>query len=246
ERCLPGCALCVPICPEQALRVDRAERVVFARCTSCGACLDVCPTAALRQIGRRVGVEALLAELLRDCPFYEASGGGVTFSGGEPVLHSAFLAELLPRLRRERLHVALETSGHYPFTLLEPLLPCVDLVLYDLKVMDPAAHERLTGHGNAQIHANLRRLLASGAAVEVRMPVVPDRNTSEANVAATARLLAELGVRSLTLLPYNHLWEAKLPRLGTARQPLGIRPPDPAFYAALQRAFAEHGLAAQL
>lgn len=246
DRCLEGCTLCVPLCPEQALRDARAERVDFARCTACGACVDACPSGALRQIGRRIGVDGLLAELLRDRPFYEASGGGVTFSGGEPVLHAAFLADLLPRARSEGLHLALETSGHYPFALLEPLLPWLDLVLYDLKVMDPAAHARLTGHDNAHVHDNLRRLLARGAPVEVRMPVVPGSNTDEDNVAATARLLAGLGVGAITLLPYNHLWEAKLPRLGTARRPLGIRPPDPGFYAALQRTFARHGLAAQL
>lgn len=244
DRCLAGCARCVEVCPEQALADHRAQRVDWARCTACGRCVEVCPSAALRTIGRTVGVEALLAEILRDAPFYAQSGGGVTFSGGEPVLHAAFLAGLLPRLARAGVHVALETSGHYPFALLEPLLPWIDLVLYDVKAIDPARHRALTGHDNAAVHANLRRLLATGTPVQVRMPVIPEHNADSEQIDATAAFLRGLGVATLALLPYNHLWEAKLPTLGGGRRPLGLRPPDEAFYAGVQQRFARAGIAA--
>ena len=192
------------------------------------------------------GVLDLLEELRRDRPFYEASGGGVTFSGGEPVLHAAFLRELLPHLASEGLHVAIETSGQYPWSLLEGILPWIDLVLFDLKLMDPVRHRALTEHDNVRIHENLRRVLASGVPVEVRMPVVPGRNTDEDNVSATARFLAQLGVPSLTLLPYNPLWEAKLPRLGTGRKALGIAAPGEAFYTDLRQRFERAGVATRL
>jgi pyruvate formate lyase activating enzyme len=142
--------------------------------------------------------------------------------------------------------VALETAGAYPFERLEPLLPGLDLVLFDLKVADPERHRRYTTRDNALILENLRRLLEAAVAVEVRMPVVPERNADDRNVRETAELLASLGVGRLTLLPYNHLWEAKLPRLGTAREPLRIAAPQAAFYEDLARRFAERGLVAGL
>jgi pyruvate formate lyase activating enzyme len=115
-----------------------------------------------------------------------------------------------------------------------------------VKLADAARHERCTARDNEQVLANLRELARRGVPLEVRMPVVPGWNTDVENVAATARLLGELGVGSLTLLPYNHLWEAKLPRLGQERRALGIRPPDDAFYERLRDEFARSGLAARL
>jgi pyruvate formate lyase activating enzyme len=246
ERCLDGCRACLPTCDAGALRPERAQRVDFARCTACGACADACPTGALRMVGEASTAEALLEAVLRDRPFYEASGGGLTLSGGEPVLHAAFLREFLPLAKQAGLHVAIETSGQYPWALLEGILPWIDLVLFDVKVIDSAEHRRLTAHDNAGIHENLRRALASGVPVEVRMPVIPGRNTGSENVAATARFLAGLGVHALTLLPYNAWWEAKLPRLGTERRPLGIATPDEAFYTDLRREFGRSGLEARL
>jgi pyruvate formate lyase activating enzyme len=246
ERCLDGCALCVATCPEAALRPSRAGRVDFTRCTGCGACVEVCPGDALRRIGRRVSPEALLEEVLADRSFYASSGGGITLSGGEPVLQAAFLREFLPLAKREGLHVVLETCGAWPFALGEPLLPFVDLVLFDVKLIDPGRHARATSRENNEILANLARLVERRVLLEVRMPVVPGTNTDAGNVAATACLLRDLGVGALTLLPYNHLWEAKLPRLGGARPPLGLRPPGDAFYAELRAEFARHGLAAHL
>ena len=191
ERCLVGCVACVAACPETALRAAITDRVDWTRCTVCGDCVAVCPADALRVVGREWTADDLLVEVARDHRFYEASGGGITLSGGEPVLHSAFLQEFLPLARLRGLHVALETAGLYPFALLAPLLPLVDLVLFDLKVMDASTHQRLTAQDNDQILSNLRRLCAAGPPLDVRMPVVPDTNTDDANVAATARFLAD-------------------------------------------------------
>lgn len=246
ERCVEGCTRCLSLCQENALRDGRVQRVDFTRCTGCGDCVIDCPSAALRMIGRRTTVDALLEEVLRDRAFYEASGGGITLSGGEPVLQAAFLRAFLPTAKREGLHVVLETSGRYPFDLLEPLLPFLDLVLFDVKVTDPVAHRRLTGHDNVQILENLRALLTRGVPTQVRMPVVPGWNDDDANVAATARLLGELHAGELLLLPYNPLWEAKLPRIGARERALGLRPPDEASYAGLCQAFSAHGQMARL
>jgi pyruvate formate lyase activating enzyme len=244
ERCLESCRQCLSICPEEAIRDDRARRVDFARCTLCGLCVDVCPAESLVRVGREVGAEDLLAECLRDRTFYETTGGGITLSGGEPVLQSAFLGRFLPLARQSGLHTAVETAGYHPFEALEPLLPYLDLIVFDLKIMDPERHVLFTTRTNERIHDNLGRLIAIGAPLRVRMPVVPGRNTDDANVEATAAFLAGLGVHEIELLPYNHLWEAKLPRLAEERLPLGLRPPEPAFYTALRAAFARSGLQA--
>lgn len=245
-RCLEGCSRCTDVCPQGAIGGQRPDRVDFARCDACGQCADECPSEALRTIGRVRTAEELLEELLRDRPFYETSGGGITLSGGEPVLQAAFLGRLLPLAKREGLHVTLETCGAYPFALLEPLLGSIDLVLFDLKLADAERHRALTGKANHQILENLALLLGRGMNVELRMPVVPGCNDDARSVAEAAELLARLGVEHVTLLPYNHLWEAKLPRLGSGRVPLGIRPPPAGHFEALVGAFAKGGIRASV
>lgn len=241
-RCLEGCTSCLSACSVHAIRPEREGRVDFTRCTDCGDCVDPCPSGALRMIGRPWDVPELLDAVLRDRDFFEQSGGGVTFSGGEPVLQSQLLRELLPLLRDQRIHVAIETCGAYPFELLEPLLGWIDLVLYDLKVIDPIRHARFTTRDNDQILGNLAELVRRAVPIELRMPVVPGWNTDTSNLEATAKLLIERGISSLTLLPYNHLWEAKLPRLGTGQQPLRIQTPDEDFYSQLRNEFESHGI----
>ena len=246
ERCLADCQACLGVCPESAIGTERAHRVDFSRCTVCDRCVDVCPAAALVRVGREMTADEILDEVLKDRSFYASSGGGITLSGGEPVLQATFLRRFLPMARDAGLHVAMETAGCYPFGLLEPLLSNLDLVLFDLKIMDPGRHERLAGRDNREVHANLRELVTRGAPVQVRLPVIPGLNTDRENIADTARFLREIGVSELTLLPYNHLWEAKLSRLATDRQPLGISTPEPGLYGELQRAFSEHGVGAHL
>ncbi|MBW2242222.1 MAG: glycyl-radical enzyme activating protein [Deltaproteobacteria bacterium] len=241
-RCLEACTSCLAACAAEAIRPEPTDRVDFARCTGCGDCVDPCPSGALRMIGQSWSVPDLLHAVLRDRDFFEPSGGGVTFSGGEPVLQSQFLQELLPLLREQRIHVAIETCGAYPFELVEPLLGWIDLVLFDLKVIDPIRHARFTSRDNDKILTNLNELLRRAVPLELRMPVVPGWNTDPANLEAIAKLLTELGVPSLTLLPYNHLWEAKLPRLGTGQQPLGIEVPDEDFYLQLRNSLESHGI----
>jgi len=246
DRCIEGCTRCLGVCEDDALAPRREGRIDFARCTHCGACVERCPSSALRLVGQRWSAGELLVEVCKDRPFFDSSGGGLTLSGGEPALQSAFLGEFLPMAKNAGLHVAVETAGAYAFELIEPLLRWVDLWLFDLKVADAALHARYTGRKNDEILGNLGRLLELEQTVEVRMPVVPGRNTDAENVARTAELLGRLGVPSLQLLPYNHLWEAKLPRLGSERVALGLRPPSEEFYEQLSADFARHGLQARV
>jgi pyruvate formate lyase activating enzyme len=248
DRCIAGCTLCVPACPEHAL-LDRMEaRVRWDACTHCGACVKVCPSNALVMVGEHWTAQRLLQEVLADQPFYRSSGGGVTLSGGEPVLHAKFLHEFLPLAKQAGLHVTLETSGEYPFRLLESLLPHLDLILFDVKAGGGARHLALVGHDERPILANLEQLLRHPQcpSVEVRMPVIPGLNDVDDSIAQLAENLRAIGVSSLTLLPYNQLWEAKLGHLDTAQAPLGIREPPSEYYAGVEQRFAAHQIDARM
>lgn len=251
ERCLPGCTKCLSSCPHEALRDTIHGRVDWSACVHCGECVDACPTNALVQVGKTWTADELLAEVLADRSFFAATGGGVTLSGGEPALHSEFLHEFLPAAKQAGVDVAIETAGNVPWTRFESILPWIDRVLYDVKVGGNALHLALTGHDNLRVLDNLQRLVAlreAGARfeLEVRMPVVPGLNTSDAALAELAASLRERGVSTLELLPYNHLWEAKLPRLAGDRPALGIRPQARDYYDGVIARFAAEGIQARM
>ncbi len=251
ERCLPGCTACLSSCPHDALRDRIAGRVDWAACVHCGQCVEACPTTALVQVGRAWTADQLLAEVLADRSFFAATGGGLTLSGGEPALHSEFLRRFLPAAKQAGIDVAIETAGNLPWSQLAAILPWIDRVLYDVKVGGNARHLALVGHDNLRILANLRQLVElreAGASftVEVRMPVVPGLNTEAAALVELAASLRELGISTLTLLPYNHLWEAKLPRLAGDRPALGIRPHDREYYDQVIARLASEGITARM
>ena len=166
--------------------------------------------------GGTANLEDLLRRVLVDKPFFTASGGGVTLSGGEPTLQMEFVHRFLRALRDEGVHTAIETCGHFEYERFRRLaLPWLDLVYYDLKLADAAASREHTGRGNRLILENLARLTADAkVTVEVRVPLIPGITATRENLTALARHVADLGHDGLTLLPYNPLWHDKLARLG--------------------------------
>ncbi|HSJ55956.1 MAG TPA: glycyl-radical enzyme activating protein [Anaerolineae bacterium] len=214
-RCI-GARDCVAACQAGALALEAAGmRIAREVCDACGACVEACPAAALEVIGREWTVEALLAEVEKDTLFYETSGGGVTVSGGEPMAQAAFVTELCRQCHKAGLHVALDTCGAASWDRYEAVLPFVDLVLYDLKVHDPARHRAATGLDNACILENARGIAAAGTRLWIRTPVIPGLTGDEENVAALAAFVArELpGVERWDLLAYTNLGEPKYARL---------------------------------
>ncbi|MEX1170072.1 MAG: glycyl-radical enzyme activating protein [Chloroflexota bacterium] len=214
------CGACAPVCPlgltvgEGAWQLPDGER-----CLRCGRCADACPTGARTLVGRSVAVDELTATIARDRPFYDESGGGVTFSGGEPLTQAAFLRASLLAAREAAIHTAVDTSGFAARRTVLALAPVTDLFLYDLKTLNPARHRQLTGVPLEPIVANLRALDRAGADVWIRAPLVAGLNDGDADIAALGRLVAGLRhTRRVHLLPYHGLGADKYERLGRAPQ----------------------------
>lgn len=214
-----ACGKCLGVCQPKALSPgEDAEgcRVVvnWDLCTQCGACAAVCYTGALKLSGTWMSAAQVFDQVQKDQPFFEASGGGVTLSGGEATAQPAFTLSFLSRCHAAGIHTALETNGCAPWQVFERLAPCVDLFLYDLKHMDDARHRELTGVSNHLALSNLGRLAERAARVIVRVPCIPGMNDDPDNIAATAAFARQAGVQTIHLLPYNTSAAAKYAWLG--------------------------------
>jgi len=227
ERCT-RCGTCLATCPEEALAWSGDRPALDGvRCTLCGECAAVCYAEAREVLGRTVSVAEVVAEVERDRPFYEQSGGGVTFSGGEPLAQPAFLAEALHTCRLREIHTVLDTSGYAPWAALDALRADVDLFLFDVKLVDDDRHRDVTGVSNATILENLARLAAGGHEIVLRLPLIPGVNDDEDNLRDTATLAAALGVARVDVLPFHRLGSDKYARLGRdALMPDTAPPPD--------------------
>ncbi|MCL2665601.1 MAG: glycyl-radical enzyme activating protein [Defluviitaleaceae bacterium] len=207
NKCI-GCGRCRAAC-ENVFQIKNGES-----CERCGKCAEACFAGALVLCGKSMTADEVLAEADRDRDYYAASGGGVTFSGGEPIAQAEFLLELLEKSKSRGYHTAVETAGFAPWKNFEKVLRFVDLWLYDVKMVDEKKHKEFTGQSNALIKKNLRRLAESGADIFVRIPVVPGVNDG-AELLATADFLEETGgVRNVEPLRLNHLAEGKFLSLG--------------------------------
>jgi pyruvate formate lyase activating enzyme len=200
-----ACGLCEAACRSGALSMNLAERIDRARCERCARCAEACPTSALRRVGEPYSPAAIAEILMRDEPFYRHSNGGVTLSGGECTRYPTYVNALLAILKQARVHVAIETSGHFSFDAFQrQILPFVDLVYFDIKLASQEAHQAHTGRSNTLILENLERLLAvAKVPVAPRVPLIPGITDTEENLDGIIGILRDLGVKEVTLLPYN-------------------------------------------
>ncbi|MDH5509233.1 MAG: glycyl-radical enzyme activating protein [Nitrospinota bacterium] len=222
-RCI-GCGRCATVCHAGAIDMDSRGRVIRQECNLCGECARVCPSGALAMVGIAMEEEDLAEVLLRDRVYYQISGGGVTLSGGECAMWPDYSGKLLETLKRSGVHTLMETSGYFDYgKFQEKILPWLDTVYYDIKIIDDELHRRHTSRSNAVILDNFRRLAREdGVDVHARVPLIPGITDSRENLEAIVEFLADCGASSVTLLPYNPLGVLSRERLGLAAT--GISP----------------------
>jgi len=210
---------CLDVCPENCL-LPKNSSIIISRemCANCNKCSDVCPTGALEASGYLIGLKELTYRLLIDKPFYHSSGGGVTLSGGEVTRQMKFVHQLLKTLQSEGVHTAIETSGFFNYRRFYKMLyPWVDLIYFDLKLIDNEESIRYTGQSNQIILENFIKLIElKNVPVIPRVPLIPGITTTEKNLNGIAKFLTKHGIDAATLLPYNPLWTDKASRLGKA------------------------------
>lgn len=247
DRCI-GCGACIAVCPT----LDRAEMYTGSganvltnpRCTDCGACVRVCHSGAIQMAGAEMTVGQVMEEIVQDKAYYLQSGGGVTLSGGECTVQMGFLLALLAACRDEGIQTAIETNLLLPWAQLGPALALLDLVMFDIKLMDPGAHRKWTGAGNETILSNARRVAEGRFPYIVRTPLVPGVNDSEAEIAQIAGFLGSLSraPEYYELLRFNPLGAGKYGALGLDDPFAGARPQDMELAERLKAAAESGGL----
>lgn len=227
SRCV-GCGQCVEICPEQAISIiDNRAVTEMNKCKLCGRCVDACMTRAREIIGREMSVGEVMAEVEQDVIFYDESGGGVTLSGGEPLMQPEFLIGLLNQCQKRGINTAVDTSCYAESKIIEMVSEKANLFLCDIKHMDNEIHERFTGVGNNLILENIRLLSETGKEIIIRIPVIPGFNDEKANLEATGRFAASLrGVIRVDILPYNRGGKEKSARLTAQSKYMQVESPD--------------------
>lgn len=215
DKCI-ACGACLTACPHAAHRLaDTTKHFDRHLCTACGSCARTCYAEALQLVGRLVTPQQVLAEVLEDQPFYANSGGGVTLSGGEPLCQREFCIEILRLCKLVGIHTAIETNLAWPWECVESVLPHIDLVMADIKTMDPILHARWTGQSNDRILDNARRLAGRNLPLIIRTPIIPGVNDNEKTIAEIANFVANLAnLRYYELLPYHPLGLSKYTSLG--------------------------------
>ncbi len=241
------CWRCVGRCPQGALSVGVPKGVVrdAARCVTCGGCAELCPSEATTRVGRVVAAAALVDEIVKDRMFFDESGGGVTFSGGEPLSQPAFLKEMLARCREAGLHSAVDTSGFAPRQVMLEIAQRADLILYDVKLIDAELHQRFTGVPNAEILENLRMLSAEGVRLEIRMPMIPGITDTLENLEAAAAYICSLPMRpAVRLLAHHHAAMSKYRRFGMEHTLGEIKDPSAGHMAEIAARLRRSGIEA--
>ncbi len=219
-----GCRTCIEVCPEKALTLtDMGMQIRRELCTNCGLCSEACPSTAMELLGVKWDLDDLMREVEKDRIYFEKSGGGITASGGEPVVQAGFVSDFFKRLKESGIHTALDTCGFYSEKALDKILPYSDMVLYDLKEIDPANHTEYTGNSNEVIFNNLihiydyMRTHSMPHELWIRTPIIPGATERNENITGIGRFIAthlKDGISRWELCSFNNLCRDKYLRLG--------------------------------
>jgi pyruvate formate lyase activating enzyme len=242
------CGACASRCPCDALRLDEDDdpfvRIDRARCTQCGACVAACPTTALSFDGRTISAARAAETLLRDVEFYRQSGGGITISGGDPLVQPDFAIEVLSLCRKERIHTAIETCLFGDYDTVERFIPFTDLFIVDLKLADSATHQKYTRRPNELIQRNYARLARRGVELLTRIPLIPKITATGSNIAALARFIREENPAArVELVNFNPLAMNKYALMNESTELFeGVAPLSESEMEAFQRILRSEGL----
>jgi pyruvate formate lyase activating enzyme len=216
SKCI-GATECIKVCAQNALTLTKEGVVTDSqRCNLCGDCADVCPTKAIEMSGRFETIEGILRIINKERILFDRSGGGVTFSGGEPLMHHKFLIELLDACGVEEIHRTVDTTGYISAEILLEVAKRTDHFLYDLKLMDSEKHKYFTGVSNEKILNNLRLLAGTGASINIRIPLIKGVNSDDSNIHDTAVFIRSLpgDKKNVNLLPYHNIAKKKYEKMG--------------------------------
>ena len=240
ELCI-GCGACAEVCPNGAVMAKDGKFIRdIESCLNCGKCTEVCPSKAREISGKIMTVEEVMDIVRKDALFYENSGGGVTFGGGEPTAGGDFFLAMAQTARDEGFHVTVDTCGFCPEDRFDKTIELADLFLFDCKHMDPEQHKKLTGMDNGIILRNMRAALASGTEVRIRMPLMPGMNDSEENIAAMADFFKEFDRDEIEVMPCHAFGRSKYAALGWEYRMSGEYSPEE--LNVVKERFAAHGL----
>ena len=245
EKCT-GCGTCASVCPNGAVRMTEDHRPAWdpKACTFCGKCENFCPAGSREIVGREYTVKELTKELMKDQMFYEESGGGVTFSGGEVMsMDMDFILAMAKELKRQDVTLTIDTCGYVPYERFEKILPYVNTFLYDVKVMDPELHKKYMGTDNKLILENLIRLSQDGARIYIRIPTIKEVNGNEENMKETIAFLKEHDIHpaGVNLLPYHDTVSGKYAKLDMEYKGTDLHAPDKEEMEALAALFVNAG-----
>lgn len=227
RKCI-GCGACVKVCPHAAITPGEEELTIDRSiCDNCFKCTDVCYADSKQPVGKEMTTEELFKEINKDRMFYQQFGGGVTFSGGEPLTQPKELIAIAKKCKANRINVAIETCGFGNFEEFKEALHYIDEMFFDVKHIDPRIHRQLTGVGNEVILENLKQISTYGIPITIRTPVVPGYNDSEENIAGIATFIKDIpNIQGYELLPYHNLGESKYQSLGRDYELKDVKPPE--------------------
>ncbi|WP_432667622.1 glycyl-radical enzyme activating protein [Wukongibacter baidiensis] len=242
NKCI-ACGDCEKVCPVGAVKFDeKGFNLDRSKCILCGKCAEVCPSEAIELIGKRITLDEAMKEIEKDMVFYEESGGGVTFSGGEPMLQIDFLDRILTASKQKGIHTAVDTSGYGPWENFERIMDKVDLFLFDIKHMDDEKHKKYVGVSNESILKNLRKLAQNGNKIWIRIPIIPGINDDDLNIKMTSDYISSLNIEEVFILPYHRIAMDKYRRLNMEYKVPDIREPMDEEMKIIDQKFKDNGI----
>ena len=243
------CGSCVEVCPENAITLT-PEGIISDHklCILCGRCAEICPTKAIEMSGKNMSVSQLMEIIEKERIFFDNSGGGVTFSGGEPLIHSGMLIELLDECRRRGIHSAVDTAGNVSTEIIIEVAKRTNLFLYDLKMMEGGLHKTWTHAGNERILQNLAAIAGTGVDIIIRIPLIGGINDTDENINLTARFIADLegNILEVHLLPYHSIAQNKYNKLSKSKSFEKLKEPNKSTLDRIISIFARYGIKASV